>query len=156
MLLVCAALLALHLAAPTIQAQVGQPSELSQALSRQDRHEAEGQRSALIERGDALRRDLSAFKQQCNHVADDNSSLVAQCQSSQAALVAKIRQYNQDVEDFNQMVARMASAWKDKSAECSDVEERARRGREAVERQIRSSELNQQELKEWSSLNSKA
>jgi hypothetical protein len=149
-------LLALFSIAPAIHAQVGQPSDLSEILSTQDRQEAERQRTVLIERGDALRQKLAAFKQQCGHVAENDSSLVAQCRSSQAALVAEMRQYNQDVDDFNKMVARMASAWKGKSAECANATEQARRDREAVERQIHSNELNQQELEEWNSLNGKA
>ena len=151
-----AMLLALFSIAPAIHAQVGQPSDLSEILSTQDRQEAERQRTVLIECGDALRQKLAAFKQQCSHVAENDSSLVAQCRSSQAALVAEMRQYNQDVDDFNKMVARMASAWKGKSAECANAAEQARRDREAVERQIHSNELNQQELAEWNSLNGKA
>ena len=149
-------LLALFSIAPAIHAQVGQPSDLSEILSTQDRQEAERQRTVLIECGDALRQKLAVFKQQCGHVAENDSSLVAQCRSSQAALVAEMRQYNQDVDDFNKMVARMASAWKGKSAECANATEQARRDREAVERQIHSNELNQQELEEWNSLNGKA
>src|SRR6476646_145630 len=142
-------LLALFLIAPAVRAQVGLPADVSGTLSTQDRQEAEQQRAVLIEHGDALRQKLAAFKQQCGHIAEDNSSLITQCRTSQAALIAEVRQYNKDVDDFNQMVARMASAGKEKSVECAGAAEQMRKDREAVQRQIQSNDLNQQELEEW-------
>ena len=149
-------LLALLVIAPEIHSQVGSPADLSETLSTQDRQEAEGRRAVLMERGSTLRQKLSAFTQQCGHVAENNSSLIAQCRSDQAALVAEIRQYNKDIDDFNQMVAGMASRWKEKFAGCANATAQKLRDREAVERQIRANDLNQQELAEWSSLNAKA
>ena len=149
-------LLAFSLIAPAMRAQVGLPSDLSGTLSTQDRQEAEQRRAVLIARGDGLRQKLAAFKQQCGHIAEDNSSVIAQCRSSQPVLIAEIGQYNKDVDDFNQMVARMASAGKEKSVECAGAAEQARKDREAVQRQIQSNDLNQQELEEWNSLNAKA
>ena len=149
-------LVALLSIASAMQAQVEQPAGLSGTLSTQDKQEAERQRAALIEHGDALRQKLTAFKEQCGRVAEDNSSLITQCRSSQAALTAEVRGYNNDVDNFNQMVARMASSWKEKSVECANAADQARKDREAIQRQIRSNELNQQELEEWSSLNGKA
>ena len=150
------ALLALLCIAPVVHGQVGQPAELSETLSTQDRREAERQRAALVERGRVLRQKLAAFTQQCGHVAETDSSSLAQCRSNQAELVAEIRQYNRDVDDFNQMVGAMASRWKEKFAGCANAMAQRVKDRDAVERQIRSNELNQQELAEWSSLNAKA
>jgi hypothetical protein len=114
-LAVCAISLILFSIAPAIHGQVGEPSELTETLSPQDRQQAEQQRSVLIERGAALSQELAAFTQQCGHVADTDSSLVATCRAHQTDLIAKIRQYNQDVDEFDQMVARMALAWKDQT-----------------------------------------
>jgi hypothetical protein len=155
-LAVCATLVALFSCPPAMHAQVGEPADLTETLSTQDRQDAEGQRAVLIERGEALRQKLTAFTQQCGHVAENDSALITQCRSNQAALLAEIRQYNKDVDDFNRMVAEMASRWKEKLAGCGNAAAQKLRDRDAVERQIHSNDLNQQELAEWSSLNAKA
>ncbi|HEX8925292.1 MAG TPA: hypothetical protein VF786_05840 [Terriglobales bacterium] len=141
-------------------AQMGEPASLPANLSASDRADFESRRESLISQRTALQGEIQQFNANCARV-DASSPQAATCSSTMAAILAKVRQFNAAVDDFNRQLESRTAEQPAPSpppsrAECADIERQVEADRREMERMLKEHRTNQEELERWSQLNSKA
>jgi hypothetical protein len=127
------------------------PGELLAA----DRQDLEGQRSSLLQRREALRASIGAHDAKCGTVAE-NSPLVAECSSGQAALAAEIKRYQEALAEFTRLLGEKLAHAKERRTQCAAAGRQADMDRRQIEKLRDTTEASQQELADWSRLNEQA
>lgn len=120
-----------------------------------DRQALEAQRASLVQRREALSARIQAHDARCASVAE-NSPLVAECSSNQAALGAEVRGYQEALAQFRSLLGEKLAYAKERRAQCTAAGRQADMDRRQIEKLRDTTEASQQELADWSRLNEQA
>lgn len=86
-------------------AELKGPSPLSDKIAPSGRSKLAQMRSALLDKFDALQRDIDTQTQQCSSVPDDNDALIASCHQSRSILGQQIASYNNALASYEQSLS---------------------------------------------------
>jgi hypothetical protein len=104
---------------------------------------------------DTLLGELSGHNQRCSNV-EEGSSLVEECRNKQALLLDLVYQFNMAVDEFNSAVEKAAQDAQQRTDACAAIARKVQADRQAIEQQISTNAMSQEELQNWSKLNKSA
>ncbi len=144
-------ILVLLISPGAVMGQVPQPDAVPSELIEQERTDLFQKRSNLLDLAGSLEEEIQDQKMQCGHVNTKDAGRTQFCQQWLDRLRAQYSDYINKLKSYEQEVVHQK-----KKLACMAVPGQVRKDREEIERQMRSNEASQEELREWNKLNEKA